>query len=61
VSRGAKSYRREEVMKRLIFILAVAAAWCSSALAQSSNEDLKRYVPILPSVKAQFFDVDPKL
>ncbi len=48
-------------MKRLIFILAVAAAWCSSALAQSSNEDLKRYVPILPSVKAQFFDVDPKL
>jgi len=48
-------------MKRLIFILAVSAALCSSATAQSADEDLKRYVPILPSVKAQFFDVDPKL
>src|SRR5271154_1579484 len=48
-------------MKRLIFILAVSAALCGSALAQSSDEDLKRYVPILPSVKAQFFNIDPKL
>lgn len=48
-------------MKKLIFILAVLAALCSSVLAQSSDEDLKRYVPILPSVKAQFFDIDPKL
>jgi glyoxylase-like metal-dependent hydrolase (beta-lactamase superfamily II) len=61
MSPSAKSDRREEVMKRLIFILAVSAALCSSALAQSSDEDLKRYVPILPSVKAQFFDVDPRL
>jgi glyoxylase-like metal-dependent hydrolase (beta-lactamase superfamily II) len=61
MSPGAKSRRREEVMKRLIFILAVSAALCSSATAQSADEDLKRYVPILPSVKAQFFDVDPKL
>ena len=48
-------------MKRLIFILAVSAALCSSALAQSPDEALKRYVPILPSVKAQFFEIDPKL
>ena len=48
-------------MKRLIFILAVLTALCSSALAQSSDEDLRRYVPILPSVKAQFFNVDAKL
>jgi glyoxylase-like metal-dependent hydrolase (beta-lactamase superfamily II) len=61
VSPGAKSCRRVEVMKRLIFILAVSAVLCSSASAQSSDEDLKRHVPVLPSVKAQFFDVDPKL
>jgi len=61
VARREKSFWREEVMKRLIFILAVSAALCSSAMAQSSDEDLKRYVPILPSVRAQFFDVGPKL
>ena len=61
MSPGAKSYRREDIMKRMIFILAVSAALCSSASAQSSDEDLRRYVPVLPSVKAQFFDVDPKL
>ena len=48
-------------MQRLIFILAVWIALCGSAWGQSSDEDLKRYVPILPSVRAQFFDVDPKL
>jgi len=48
-------------MKRLILISAVLTALCSSALAQSSDEDLGRHVPILPSVKAQFFNVDPKL
>jgi glyoxylase-like metal-dependent hydrolase (beta-lactamase superfamily II) len=48
-------------MKRLIFILAVSAVLCSAALAQSSDEDLRRYVPILPAVKAQFFNIDPKL
>lgn len=48
-------------MKRLIFILGVWATLCSSTLAQSPDEALKRYVPILPSVKAQFFETDPKL
>jgi glyoxylase-like metal-dependent hydrolase (beta-lactamase superfamily II) len=48
-------------MKKTILILAVLLALCLPAVARSSDEDLTRYVPILPSVKAQFFDVDPKL
>ncbi len=48
-------------MKKTILILAVLFALCLPAVAQSSDEGLTRYVPILPSVKAQFFDVDPKL
>jgi glyoxylase-like metal-dependent hydrolase (beta-lactamase superfamily II) len=48
-------------MKKTVLILAVLLALCLPAVARSSDEDLTRYVPILPSVKAQFFDVDPKL
>jgi glyoxylase-like metal-dependent hydrolase (beta-lactamase superfamily II) len=48
-------------MKKTILILAVLLALCLPAVAQSSDEGLTKYVPILPSVKAQFFDVDPKL
>jgi beta-lactamase superfamily II metal-dependent hydrolase len=29
--------------------------------AQSSEEDLKSYVPVLPSVKAKFWKIDPNL
>src|SRR6202521_1969615 len=52
-------------MKRLVYILALAAALCVHVSAQSagvdSQEDLQRYVPVLPSVKAQFWQIDPKL
>lgn len=48
-------------MKRLIYILMVSITICGPALAQSSEEDLTRYVAVLPAVKAQFFDIDPKL
>jgi len=48
-------------MKRLIIVLAVSVVLCTSALGQSSEQDLTGYVPILPSVKAQFFNVDAKL
>jgi glyoxylase-like metal-dependent hydrolase (beta-lactamase superfamily II) len=48
-------------MKKAILILGVVFALCRPARAQSSVENLTKYVPILPSVKAQFFDVDPKL
>jgi glyoxylase-like metal-dependent hydrolase (beta-lactamase superfamily II) len=48
-------------MKKTILTLAALFALCCPAMAQSSDEDLTKYAPILPSVKAQFFDVDPKL
>jgi glyoxylase-like metal-dependent hydrolase (beta-lactamase superfamily II) len=31
------------------------------AFAQSSPEDLKSYVPVLPAVREQYFKIDPKL
>ena len=55
-------------MKKLMYLaLAVflpihlSAQSTHSALDQSSQEDLKKYVPVLPSVRAQYFQVDPKL
>ena len=50
-------------MKNLLNTLAVAGALCAPAIAQSTQapEGLKEYVPVLPSVRAKFFDVDPKL
>jgi glyoxylase-like metal-dependent hydrolase (beta-lactamase superfamily II) len=52
-------------MKMLIYLLWLAAVLVSPASAQStredSQEDLKKYVPVLPSVKAQFWKIDPKL
>jgi Metallo-beta-lactamase superfamily len=52
-------------MKRLIYPLLLAAALGSLVSAQStrdnSPEDLKSYVPVLPAVRAQYFNVDPKL
>jgi glyoxylase-like metal-dependent hydrolase (beta-lactamase superfamily II) len=48
-------------MMRAIYFLAISIALCGSAWAQSSEGDLKSYVPVLPSVKAQFFKIDPKL
>ena len=48
-------------MRKLVYILAVFAGLGAPALAQSSDRDLTRYAPILPAVKAQFFNVDPKL
>src|SRR6266404_4162969 len=52
-------------MKKLVYVLALAAALCVHVAAQSSagdsQEDLQKYVPVLPSVKAQFWKIDPKL
>src|SRR6202035_3973246 len=56
-------------MKRLIYLLAltaslsidVSAQSAPRASAESSQEDLKKYVPVLPSGRAQYFKVDPKL
>jgi len=50
-------------MKNLLFVLAMAAILLGHGVAQSTQtpEGLKEYVPVLPSVRANFFDVDPKL
>src|SRR6267154_4706138 len=48
-------------MKKLIFALMLAAVWGGQVSAQSSQESLKEYVPVLPAVKAKFWKIDPKL
>ena len=48
-------------MRKLIYVLLFAAIWVGQVSAQSSQESLKEYVPILPSVKAKFWKIDPKV
>jgi glyoxylase-like metal-dependent hydrolase (beta-lactamase superfamily II) len=52
-------------MNRFIGILALALSLCFKASAQSSQEDspenLQKYVPLLPTVKAQMWKIDPNL
>ena len=52
-------------MKKLIYLLLLATVFCVNVSAQSSQEDspeqLQKYVPLLPSVKAQVWKIDPKL
>src|SRR6266851_4122857 len=48
-------------MRKLIYVLLFAAIWVGQVSAQSSQEFLKEYVPILPSVKAKFWKIDPKV
>ena len=48
-------------MKTLIPFLTLCAVLGSQAWAQSSQEDLQKYVSVLPSVKASFWEIDPKL
>jgi glyoxylase-like metal-dependent hydrolase (beta-lactamase superfamily II) len=52
-------------MKKLIYLLLLATVFCVQVSAQSSQEDspenLQKYVPLLPSVKAQVWKIDPKV
>ena len=52
-------------MKTLIYLLMVATVLGGEVSAQSPREDspenLQKYVPVLPSVKASFWQIDPKL
>jgi hypothetical protein len=48
-------------MKKFIFALMLAAVWGGQVSAQSSQESLKEYVPVLSAVKAKFWKIDPKL
>jgi glyoxylase-like metal-dependent hydrolase (beta-lactamase superfamily II) len=46
--------------RRIFAILMFAVIWWLPALGQSSSEE-KAYVPVLPSVKAKFWKIDPAL
>jgi glyoxylase-like metal-dependent hydrolase (beta-lactamase superfamily II) len=50
-------------VKLLTYTCILIAALSAPVLAQSTQtpEGLKKYVPVLPSVRANFFNVDPKL
>ena len=50
-------------MRNLVYAVSMIAVFCTGSLAQStqSPEGLKQYVPVLPSVRKGFWDVDPKL
>ena len=52
-------------MKKLMYLLALASVLCIHVSAQSSQEDspenLRKYVPLLPSVKAQMWKIDPNI
>ena len=47
-------------IQELIIILIIAVTCCLPTLGQSSSEE-KAYVPVLPSVKAKFWKIDPAL
>src|SRR5215469_7706216 len=58
----------EPRMRKLTYLLTFAVFLFRPALGQPqinasqiSQEDLQKYVPILPSVKARFWPTDPKL
>jgi glyoxylase-like metal-dependent hydrolase (beta-lactamase superfamily II) len=48
-------------MKKLIYLLIFIAVLSGRAWAQSSQESLKEYVPVLPEVRAKFWEIDPKV
>src|SRR5260370_750683 len=48
-------------MRKLLYVLLFAAVWGGQVSAQSSQESLKEYVPVLPAVKAKFWKIDPKV
>jgi len=54
-------FRWGGTLQKLARVLTISIALCSPALAQTSEGDLRRYTPILPAVKAQFFEIDPRL
>jgi len=48
-------------MKKPIYLLMFIAVLCGRVWAQSSQESLKGYVPVLPEVRAKFWEIDPKV
>jgi glyoxylase-like metal-dependent hydrolase (beta-lactamase superfamily II) len=52
-------------MRTLVYALAIGIASSPNLLAQTPQEDspqaLRKYVPVLPAVKAQYWPIDPQL
>src|SRR5215472_2845867 len=48
-------------MKRLLLVLTFVLVLIAPAFGQTSEEDLRKYVPVLPSVKANFWKIDPAI
>ena len=52
-------------MRMLVSTFAISVVSSFSLLAQTSQQDspeaLRKYVPVLPSVKAQYWQIDPQL
>ena len=48
-------------MKRLLPVLTFVLVLIAPAFGQTSEEDLRKYVPVLPSVKANFWKIDPAI
>jgi len=46
-------------MKRLVYALLSVLVLCAAAFGQTSEEELRKYVPVLPPVKANFWKIDP--
>src|SRR5467141_3214897 len=51
---------KRNIVSVLVFA-ACAFAHAARAAPANSTEELKKYVPVLPAVKAQFWKIDPKL
>src|SRR6267154_6057112 len=48
-------------MKKLMYLLILAASLSGQVSAQTSQESLHEYVPVLPSTRTNFWKIDPKI
>ena len=48
-------------MKKLMYLLILTAGLSGQVSAQTSQESLHEYVPVLPSTRANFWKIDPKI
>src|SRR6516165_9798702 len=46
-------------MKRLLSVLTIVLVLTAPTFGQTSEGDLRKYVPVLPDVKAHFWKIDP--
>src|SRR6266404_1244824 len=48
-------------MKKLVYLLILTAGLSGQVSAQTSQESLNEFVPVLPSTRANFWKIDPKI